>query len=193
MRQGVNTQESYEREALVESVQGRLEKALQQSLTLGEPVFVKLRGAFKEALVCTNTRVMILKAGWMTGQLFGTDLFQCPYSNVAGAQVNFNLLTGYFELSAGGMQNTRKSFWNSDRSASAAKAPNCVAISGRDRADKFREACAFIIERANGRHMPAEGENSAIAILEKLAKLRNAGVISEAEFKAKKSEILKQI
>jgi hypothetical protein len=79
----------------------------------------------------------------MTGQIFGTDIFQCPYANVAGAQVNFHLLTGYFELSAGGMQNTRKSFWNSDKNVSAAKAPNCVAISGKDRADKFRQVCAF--------------------------------------------------
>jgi hypothetical protein len=36
------------------------------------------------------------------------------------------------------MQNTEKSFWNSDKAVSAAKAPNSVSITGRDRADKFR-------------------------------------------------------
>ena len=47
----------------------------------------------------------------MTGQILGTDTFQCPYSMVAGAEVRFHLLTGYFDLSTGGMQNTPKSFW----------------------------------------------------------------------------------
>jgi hypothetical protein len=139
---------------------------------------------------------MILKGGWMTGQVFGSDLFQLPYANVAGAQVYFNLVTGYFELSAGGMQNTRKSFWNTDKSVSAAKAPNCVAISGREQADKFRAACAFIMERVSNRHQPgasAGSNDAAIAALEKLSKLRDAGVISDAEFKAKKSEILARI
>lgn len=42
----------------------------------------------------TDTRVIILKGGWMTGQLFGTDTFQCPYANIAGAEVKFHLLTG---------------------------------------------------------------------------------------------------
>lgn len=179
---------------MIEQLADRLEVALQRALAHGEWVFVKLHGAFKEALVCTDSRVMILKTGWMTGQLFGTDMFQCPYPNVAGAQVIFNLVTGYFELSAGGMQNTRKSFWNSDRNVSAAKAANCVTISGRDRADKFLKACAFIMERANGR-MPiqADGTDDAIAALQKLAKLRDDGVISDADFRAKKVAILSRI
>jgi hypothetical protein len=82
------------------------------------------------------------------GQLFGTDTFQCPYTNIAGVEVKFHLFTGYFELSAGGMQNTNRSFWNTDRKVNAAKAPNCVSISGRQQANKFRQACAFIMARA---------------------------------------------
>jgi hypothetical protein len=180
---------------MIEPVPDKLAGALRQTLARGERVFVQLRGAFQEALVCTDYRVIILKGGWMTGQWFGTDLFQCPYANVAGAQVSFHLLTGYFELSAGGMQNTRKSFWNSDAKVSAAKAPNCVAISGRERADRFRAACAFIMHRANHPHgAPANpSENAMVATLQQLAKLRDTGVISEAEFKAKKSEILSRI
>jgi hypothetical protein len=171
-----------------------LEAALRQALSPGEQVFVKLRGTYKEALVCTSTRVIIFKAGWMTGQLFGTDMFQCPYSNVAGAQVNFHLLTGYFELSAGGMQNSPKCFWNSDKNVNAAKAPNCVSIAGRDRADRFRQACAFIMQRVSG------GAGAGVRVgedvldtLARLAKLRDAGVISAAEFQAKKVEILSRL
>ena len=84
----------------------------------------------------------------MTGQIFGTDTFQCPYSMVAGAEVRFHLLTGYFDLSTGGMQNTPKSFWEGGDKPAAAKAPNCVSISGPDMAQKFRQACAFIMQMA---------------------------------------------
>src|ERR1035437_4528267 len=106
---------------MIEQIAEKLERALGAALTPTEQVFVKLHGAFKEALVCTSMRVIILKAGWMTGQIFGTDMFQCPYANVAGSQVNFHLVTGYFELSTGGMQNAPKSFWNSDENVNAAK------------------------------------------------------------------------
>lgn len=132
---------------MIEPLPDSLERALNQTLAPGEQVFVKLKGTFKEALICTSTRVILLKGGWMTGQVFGTNTFQCPYSNVAGAQVNFNLMTGYFELSAGGMHNTPKSFWNNDKSVSAAKALNCVSLSSRQQADRFRQACAFIMGR----------------------------------------------
>ena len=73
---------------MIEPISEKLDRALSLALASNEQVVVKLPGTFKEALVCTSTRVIILKAGWMTGQWFGTDMFQCPYRNVAGAQVN---------------------------------------------------------------------------------------------------------
>ena len=135
---------------MIETIPDRLERTLRQTLAPGERVFIKLRGAYTEALICTDTRVLILKGGWMAGQLFGTDTFQCPYANIAGAEVKFHLLTGYFELSAGGMQNTPKSFWRTDNKVRAANAPNCVSIGGPDQARKFRQACAFIMARTKG-------------------------------------------
>jgi hypothetical protein len=179
---------------MIEPIADKLERALGTALSPTEQVFIKLRGTFKEALVYTSTRVIILKAGWMTGQILGTDMFQCPYSNVAGAQVNFHLVTGYFELSTGGMQNAPKSFWNSDKNVNAAKAPNCVSISGRDRAAKFREASAFIMQRASGGVRAGEqaGE-TGLGVLERLAGLRDAEVISAAEFQAKKTQILSRM
>src|ERR1035437_1485947 len=176
---------------MIEPIPEKLERALATSIHRNERVFVKLRGVYKEALVCTDNRVIILKAGWMTGQLFGTDMFQCPYQNVAGAQVKFQLLTGYFELSAGGMQNAPKSFWSTNNSISPAKAPNCVTIAGRDREDKFRQACAFIMHMASGGASAGnQPRGDSINTLERLAKLRDGGVISAAEFQQKKAQIL---
>jgi len=175
---------------VIEPIPDRLERTLRQTLASGERVFVQLRGAFTEALVCTDTRVIILKGGWMTGQLFGTDTFQCPYHNIAGAEVKFHLLTGYFELSAGGMQNTPKSFWKTDNKVRAANAPNCVSIGGPDQARKFRQACAFIMARTAGGRQPYAAGNDAIAALERLGKLRDSGVLSEGEFRAMEARLL---
>jgi hypothetical protein len=63
---------------MIEQIPDRLERTLRQTLMPNERVLVKLKGAFKEALVCTDARVLILKGGWMTGQILGTNTFQCP-------------------------------------------------------------------------------------------------------------------
>jgi hypothetical protein len=178
---------------VIEQLPEKLERTLATSLHRNERVFVKLRGVYKEALVCTDSRVIILKAGWMTGQFFGTDMFQCPYQNVAGAQVKFQLVAGYFELSAGGMQNAPKNFWSTNGSVSPAKAPNCVSIAGSDRADKFRQACAFIMQRSASGGGGIRSSDDSLGTLERLAKLRDTGVISSAEFEQKKAQILSQL
>lgn len=175
---------------MIEPITERLDKTLRQSLAPGERVLVQLKGAFTEVLVCTDFRVLILKGGWMTGQLFGTNTFQCPYANIAGVEVKFHLMTGYFELSAGGMQNTPKGFWTMENKPRAANALNCVSICGQDQARKFRQACAFIMERLAGRHQPDSSGSETVASLERLARLRASGVLSEAEFRRMKAQLL---
>jgi hypothetical protein len=183
----------FEENEMIEQIPDKLERTLRQTLAPGERVFIKLKGAFQESLVCTDTRVLILKGGWMTGQILGTDTFQCPYSMVAGAEVNFHLLTGYFELSTGGMQNSPKSFWQGGEKPAAARAPNCVSISGPERARIFRQACAFIMRMvANGRQ-PHAAADDAVAKLERLAKLKASGVLSEAEFRQMKAQLLAKL
>jgi len=133
---------------MIEPIPERLERTLRDTLAPGERVFIKLRGSFKEALVCTDWRALIIKGGFMTGQIFGTDTFQLPYANIAGVEVKFHLLTGYFEINAGGMQSKARSFWNTNKTINAAKALNCVSLSGRQQANNFRQACAFIMAKA---------------------------------------------
>ena len=48
---------------MIEQIPDRLERTLRQTLMPNERVLVKLKGAFKEALVCTDARVLILKGG----------------------------------------------------------------------------------------------------------------------------------
>ena len=195
-------------EALVETLPPLLEVELRDLLEPDEQVLLKIKGAFKQALICTDRRAIILKGGMMSGQFFGTNCFQIAYPNIAGVEVKFGLLTGYFEISAGGMQNTPKSFWKSD-DANASRAPNCVALTGQAQADKFRDACTFIIaQKASPETSPSTAPNatsleqSALAsgspktILDtifKLGAMRDSGILSSDEFEAKKKELLTRL
>ena len=137
---------------LIDALPHGLEASLRKVLADGERVEVQLKGVWKEALVCTDRRVMILKSGFMTGQTFGSNVFQIPYGNVGGVEVTFHILTGYFELSAGGMQNTAKSYWSKDKGTDPAKAPNCVTLNTRPQAARFRTACT--VHPGDGRRGP---------------------------------------
>lgn len=182
---------------MFESLPERLAAALNQLLRPNEKVYIKLKGAFKEALICTDTRVIILKVGFMTGQTFGSNVFQLPYSQIAGVQVNFHLLTGYFEVSAGGMQNRPKSYWSQDADTDAKKALNCVSLVNGEQAARFREACAFILDaiekqKAGPPQSPQnrQSEGDIIGALERLGELRRKGILTESEFLTKKKELL---
>jgi hypothetical protein len=109
----------------------------------GEEILLCLKGLLKEALVCTDRRVTIVKSGFGTGHTFGSDVFQLAYANVASAQVESGFWGGYFEISAGGMQNTPKSLFSNSKGPTAQKSPNCISLAS-SQAECFLAACAFI-------------------------------------------------
>ena len=179
---------------MIEPVPAKLTDEISKLLSPGEKIELQLKGAFKEALVCTNLKVAIIKSGFMTGHFFGTNVFQMPYKNIAGVEVTFHFMRGYFEISGGGMQNTAKDFWNNTSRADPKRAPNCISLSKRN-VEKFRLASACILARS-GSHsaMPdVKSPEDSLAALDALGKLRDKGVITEAEFAAKKKELLARI
>jgi hypothetical protein len=182
----------------LEDLPDRLEAELHKLLSPGEAVLLKMKGAFKEGLICTDRRVIILKGGFMTGQVFGNDAYQEPYSNIAGVQVTFHLMSGYFELNAGGMQNTRKSYWSTDRRSDPAKAPNCVSLNNKKQAEKFRNACSFILTKVDevrrGAAVTSAPATASIPEqISQLASLRDQGILSPEEFEAKKKDLLSRM
>lgn len=184
---------------LIEELPKNISAALTDILAPGEVVHIQLKGAFKEGLICTDRRVIILKSGFMTGQTFGTDSFQQPYRNIAGVQVKFNLMSGYVEINAGGMANAQKSYWSTDKKSDPSKSPNCVSLNSKAQAEKFRQAASFILETSHAANTgsqtpvaapPANDTDAILESIRKLGELRDAGVLSEDEFNTKKSELL---
>lgn len=187
-------------DSLIELLPNRIEAELSKLLVPSEEVLIKLKGAFKEGLVCTDRRVIILKGGFMAGQLLGNNTFQQPYSNIVGVQVQFHLRSGYLEVSGGGMQNTPKSYWSTNTASDPTKAPNCVSLNSKRQAEQFRQASSFILAKIDQTHSSAapgqvaaslsEDSSDLLATLERLGKLRDAGIVTEEEFQAKKADIL---
>lgn len=178
------------------------EKVLKSiNLIQGEEILLWLKGTFKEWLVCTNKQVFIVKKGFMTGHTFGNGVFQMPYKNIAGATVNYHLLSGYFELSAGGMQNTSKSYWSTKKGESPQEAPNCISLNDKKLAAKFKEACGFIMDKIQEQSQTGQVQNNSASAtaasipdqIKKLAELKDAGILTEDEFTQKKTQLLSKM
>jgi hypothetical protein len=190
---------------LIVELPGRLTKALATLLGPNEPIYIALRGSFKEALVCTDTRVIIIKGGFFTQQTFGTTTYQLPYASIAGAEVKAHLLTGYFQLNAGGMERTHKSWWagpsDQSRETSPQQAPNSISL-GRAQFPLFQRASAFIVRKVAEAHGSAPAVQAAtnegsshviIRSIEELGHLRDSGLLTDEEFHMKKAELLRRL
>jgi hypothetical protein len=187
---------------LIEELPAKIEASLTRILGAEEKVHVKLKGAFKEGLICTDSRVIILKSGFMTGQIFGTDTFQQTYAAISGVQVKYNLMSGYFEVSAGGMQNSVKSYWSSDKNADPSKAPNCVSLNSKAQKANFQAAASFITNKLGEIRLAGQStqaapaaspQSEALAALHQLGALKEAGILTEEEFATKKADLLSRL
>lgn len=97
------------------------------------------------------------------------------------------MLTGYFEISTGGVQNTRKSYWSNDANSSTQQSPNAISIGRSEKAD-FEKASEIINKIINKASDNASGVD--FQQIEKLADLHKKGIITQQEFEAKKRQIL---
>lgn len=168
----------------------KFEKIAKQYLSADETIHVALKGNFKEYLICTNKRVYIIKQGFMTGHMLGGGLFKMDYGNITSVEIDMKIVNGYFEVSTGGVQNTRKSYWSQDANTSSSQSPNTVSISKLERAD-FERASSKIHELIHASKNSLSNDSSGeLNQLEKLAELHDKGILTQQEFELKKKKLL---
>lgn len=165
------------------------------NLSEEEEVFVALKGAFKEYLFCTQNNVYIIKKGFMTGHTFGNGDFKMPYRNITNVEVEFKFISGYFEVSAGGMQNTRKSYWSNDPNSDPAKQPNAISLNDHATKELFKKASSFILDKITESHHTSfsQTSNNQLSIADEIMKFKellDQNIISTEEFDKKKAELL---
>jgi hypothetical protein len=181
-------------EDLLNTLAGTTRKHLEPQLRPDENVIGVIKGPSKQALVALETRLFIVKPGLMAGSAFGAKVTAFDYRQITAIELNKKLTTAVIEVIAAGYQGTRKtSFWSQEDGEDAWKTSNCLPL-GRNEAEKAQPVLAAIRERIEGAHAPAPSANgSGIAEqLEKLAQLREQGVLSEDEFVAAKARVVSE-
>ena len=177
---------------LIQAIGSRGEKILKNSLSNDEQIIIKLKGSFGEALVLTNKRLYVAKWGYLTGNTFGGRCNAFEFKNIASIEFKKNLVTGSVEVLTSATQNTQKSYWSTNNST--AKADNIVSIQ-RNSFNIFSEAVKIIRDKISESHlvgMPTVSNNESdnLIQLEKLAELKDKGIVTSEEFEAKKKQLL---
>lgn len=164
-------------------------KALDQNLYEGEKVEVIIQGLGDSAMIATNRRVFVFKRGLSFGATFGYKFTSWDYRNLAGVDIKTGLLSGSVALQGPGITGGDVSVWGNilgggDSKNDAWKIPNAIPI-GQVQMEPASIGVAKL------RKLIANYQNTGnLSDLETLADLKNKGIITEEEFKAKKQQIL---
>ncbi|HZT15018.1 MAG TPA: SHOCT domain-containing protein [Gaiellaceae bacterium] len=173
-----------------EILPGRLRRELDRNMQPGEEVRFCLRGDLGHALVCVDDRLLILKGGFHAGTTFGAMAATIYYEDVTGIQLRMHLVSGWIEISSPSFQGRERKHTRHPRSSDrdVYKLPNCVPINRRH-VEAYRAPLAELrrlVAAAKRRHPHA----GVVTELERLAALRQDGLLDEAEFAAAKARIL---
>lgn len=175
---------------LIQKISRRGEKLVKQNIH-EEKILVKLQGSFGEALIITDKRFYVLKWGFMAGNFLGGRCLDFGYSNVVGLEIKKGWVTGTFEVLTPASQNAQKSYWGTG-SNSAITSDNVVTFFA-ERFNLFQEAVKIGRELIHNPYFK-NSQNSQVesnySELEKLAELKEKGIITQEEFEVKKKKIL---
>lgn len=178
---------------LIMPLKGRGEKILAENLSSEEKVMVKLQGQFGQALVMTNKRLYIVKWGMQSGSTFGGKCIAYEYRNITAIEIRKHAVSRFVQILTPATQDRKLSYWaGSDKPDSAIASDFAVTYEGKK--DKLFQESVNLARRVmekmhEGAHRNVSSENSLDQI-EKLAELKNKGILTEAEFTAKKRQLL---
>ena len=169
---------------------GKKETALlAQNLTASETVLGQVIGNFGQAVIATDQKLLIVKTGLMSGQMFGGKATGFDYRTLVGIEVRTGIAQGEFEVLSGGLGNNQRS--NIGAKVNMAEQPNGVVFGKLDAA-AFNSMAGKIREATAAAHAPtaAMPTSSLADEIAKFAALRDQGVLTEDEFQTKKSSLL---
>lgn len=139
-------------------------------------------------LILTDTGVIIKRGA--KGFLLGGGMLRgdktIPYSSIVAVQLKkAGMTAGYIQLTLKGGSEAKSGLFQSTKDENSI---NFHSAFGGNNNELFSEAKKLIEERINAANSPAK--NSGLDDLEKLAALKEKGIISEEEFQAKKKQLL---
>lgn len=143
---------------------------------------------YNGTLILTDTGVIIkrgAKGFFLGGGMLRGDK-TIPYSSIVAVQLKkAGMTAGYIQLTLKGGSEAKSGLF---QSATDENSINFHSAFGGNNNELFFEAKRLIEERINSVNSPVK--NSGLDDLEKLASLKEKGIISEEEFQAKKKQLL---
>ena len=141
---------------------------------------------YNGTLVLTDTGVIIkrgIKEALLGGGFLRGDK-TIPYNKLVAVQLKrAGMMEGYIQLTLMGDSGAKSGFFEYTTDENRIN-----FYSGGNKNEKFEEAKRIIEERISKDNKPSE--NTSLNDLEKLAELKEKGIITEEEFQQKKKQIL---
>lgn len=174
---------------------GSAGRELRRTLAEGELVLAWASGKGGALLIATDRRAIIIKAGpGATGTWFGKKNASFGYGQISSVDLHTGAMDGYVEISAGGVQNR-----SVGRYAQLVRADNICPFNKWSEG-RFRQVVETIRQHLYASPAlvptPAQVPPPQQTIPEQisaLARLRDAGAISSAEYEAKKTDLLNRM
>ncbi len=143
---------------------------------------------YNGTLILTDTGVIIKRGA--KGFLLGGGMLRgdktIPYGSIVAVQLKkAGMTAGYIQLTLKGGSEAKSGLFQSTTDENSI---NFHSAFGGNNNELFAEAKKLIEERINAVNSPAK--NSGLDDLEKLAALKEKGIISKEEFQAKKKQLL---
>lgn len=99
------------------------------SIGPNETVFLVLVGGFGQALIALSDRMVIAKAGLMSGNTFGGKVTAFPYREVTGIELHTGWSTGALAIQTPSYPGTQAgSYWAKGKNTSPAELPNTLPL-----------------------------------------------------------------
>jgi putative oligomerization/nucleic acid binding protein len=178
----------------------RLFGGLDGVLEPGERIFVIVNGAYQQAVVGTDRRVFVYKAGNKTGSMWRRKLASWTYAEVADIELQAGVKSGVLTVHPHVMDPAIARYGAAGH-GSPQQSPNAITFAAKPgsmvvhRVEALRERVAA----AHGAPQPASAEAPAADStdeiadeIRKLGRLRDDGLLTEEEFQAKKAELLER-
>ena len=161
--------------------------ALEQNLMPGETVRVIIRGNYDSAMIGTDRRVFVFKKGFLSGAGMGSKLSSWDYRNLGGIQLETGMLSGTVALQGPGIESK-----DASSGGDANKSPHALGLAN-PHFDPARRGVAVLRSLIAESQATRPAAPDAAEQLRKLGELHGAGILTDAEFEAKKAELLARL
>lgn len=171
---------------------GKLGDAVRATLRPGEAVMREIQ-VIGEGLVVTDQRLLIVKGGHAAQAMFGQKVKSYPFDAITSVEVSCGALIGRIQITVPG---SVEGAGRSSGPGSTGQMENVVQIN-RSLLPQAREIANFIEERMHEARQPKViaipvnlPQASVADELQKLAGLRDSGILTQTEFDAAKARLL---